>query len=166
MFPAKERRAFKLNPANCFCLKHLARTDSSVVARVSMQLLAMLGMQDANHIPMGMMPLRRVGYLPPWEYYQNNKGWGCAESGWGSTWAFNQLTWWDYNAYFRGPLPELSNWFKIQSRDANITHQQGAVPSSWPRRPRPAACFWDLQVYRWVLWAPRNTLLLPLRNAF
>lgn len=31
------------------------------------------------------MLLLRVaaGYLPPWEYYQNNWGWGCAESGWG-----------------------------------------------------------------------------------
>lgn len=43
-----------------------------------------------------------LAIVPPWEYYQNNGGWGCAESGGRCTWAFNQLTWWDYNAYFRG----------------------------------------------------------------
>lgn len=55
-------------------------TDCSMVARVSMMLLAILDIQDAVHIPVGMMLLCvGVGYLPPWEYY--NRGWGCAESG-------------------------------------------------------------------------------------
>lgn len=90
--------------ANCLCLKHLATADSLIaVARVSMMLLAIMDIQDVNHIPMGMMLLcAGVGYLSSWEYYQNSWGWGCTESGWGYTWAFNQLTWWDYNAYFRG----------------------------------------------------------------
>lgn len=33
----------------------------------------------------------------------------CAECGWGCTWAFNQLTWWDYNAYLIAPLSPPHN---------------------------------------------------------
>lgn len=104
-----------------------------MVVRVSMMLLAVQDMQDANHIPMGMMLLYvGVGYLPHWEYYQNNWGWGCAESGWGCTWAFNQLTWWDYNAYFRDPPPESCNWFDIKSSDAHTMYRRDTVPGFWP----------------------------------
>lgn len=153
------KKEFKLHPANCLCLKRLATTDSSMVARVSMMLLAILNIQVANHIPMGMMLLcAGVGYLPPWEYYQNNWGWGCAESGWGCTWTFNQLTWWDYNAYFRGPPPESCNWFDIQSSDANIKHRQDALPDFWPLPLRLllhlSTLRW-LQVHRWAC-GPRN----------
>lgn len=42
-----------MNPANCLCLKHLATTDSLVVARVSAMLLAILNIQDAHQHPVG-----------------------------------------------------------------------------------------------------------------
>lgn len=63
-----------LNLANCLCLQHLAMTDSSMVARVSTRLLAILDIQDAQHSPVGMVLLcGGVGYLPRWEYYQNKQ---------------------------------------------------------------------------------------------
>lgn len=57
-------------------------TDSSMVARVSMRLLAILDIQDAQHSPVGMVLLcGGVGYLPPWEYYQNKQRLGgCVQN--------------------------------------------------------------------------------------
>lgn len=136
-----------------------------MVARVSIMLLATLHTQDANHIPMGMMPLSAgVGYLPPWEYYQKNWGWGCAESGWGYTWAFNQLTWWDYNTYFSGAPPEFRNWFYVQSSDAHIKHR-ARCPARFP--PLHVSALWALcRSAAEPAETPETTLPPPLRNAF
>lgn len=47
----------------------MAMTDSSVVARVSKMQLAILDIQDTQHIPLGVTLLCvGLGFLPPWEY--------------------------------------------------------------------------------------------------
>ena len=145
-FTRRREHAFKLNLANCLCLQHLAMTDNSVVARVSVRLLAIQDIQDAQHSPVGMVLLcGRVGYLPPWEYHQNNRGWGCAESGWGCTWAFNQRTWWDYNAYFRAPPPLQNHVIDFIFKSAVLLAaaarlQRSAGPPSSPAEARTPRC--------------------------
>lgn len=75
---------------------------------------------------------------------------GAAGSGWGYAWAFNQLTWWDYNAYFWAPPPlESCNWVDVQSGDSDIKHQKDALPSFWPC---PDSAWWCA-----ALWGGRRS---------
>lgn len=77
----------------------------------------------------GAVVCARVGYLPPWEYYQQIWGWGCAHEPLINS--HDEIT---VLILEVPPPPESHNWFDIQSSDANIKQWRDALPGSWPGR--------------------------------
>lgn len=50
-----KKQALKFSATNCLCLKHLGTTHNSVVAKVSVMLLAVLDVQNTQDIPVGIL---------------------------------------------------------------------------------------------------------------
>lgn len=132
-----------------------------------MMLLAILNIQDSNHIPMGMMLLWEwAGYLSPWDYYQNNWGWGGVQNL--AQGAHEPLINSDDEItmlILEVPLQNLLAYLIIQSGDANI--RRGVLPGFWsPPAARCGALWWQQVHQVWGHTDAETTLFLALCIVF